>query len=226
MGMHRSRIGLGSAGRAGLLAAAAGLALAVAGCAGAPTVTAPPSTGDTAAPSSAAETASTESPSQGSTGSGTGGTAAPTRPAGPAPCRASTLRVSLGSGDAAAGTSYVQLEFTNTGSRSCVIQGFPGVSYVTGDNGTQVGAPAERDGTKGVAVTLAPRGVASATLAMVQVLNYDESVCRPTPVRGLRVYPPGDTASVFVATNGTGCTGNPPGPQLRISTIKSGPGGN
>ena len=224
--MHRSRIGLGSAGRAGLLAAAAGLALAVAGCAGAPTVTAPPSTGDTAAPSSAAETASTESPSQGSTGSGTGGTAAPTRPAGPAPCRASTLRVSLGSGDAAAGTSYVQLEFTNTGSRSCVIQGFPGVSYVTGDNGTQVGAPAERDGTKGVAVTLAPRGVASATLAMVQVLNYDESVCRPTPVRGLRVYPPGDTASVFVATNGTGCTGNPPGPQLRISTIKSGPGGN
>lgn len=222
--MHRSRIGVGSASRAGLLAAVTGLALTVAGCAGAPTVTAPPSTSDTAAPSSAAEAAPTESPSQGGTGSG--GTTAPIRPAGPVPCRANTLRVSLGGGDAAAGTSYVQLEFTNTGTRSCVIQGFPGVSYVAGDNGTQVGAPAERDGTKGGAVTLAPRGVASATLAMVQVLNYEESVCRPTPVRGLRVYPPGDTASVFVATNGTGCAGNPPGPQLKISTIKSGPGGN
>jgi len=134
------------------------------------------------------------------------------------------LTVSLGSGDAAAGTSYVQLLFTNKGNRPCVIQGFPGVSYVTGDNGTQVGAPAERDGTKAGSVTLAAGAVASATLARVQVLNYDESVCRPTPVRGLRVYPPGDTVSLFVPTNGTGCAGSPPGPQLRISTVKAGRG--
>ncbi|HWN36138.1 MAG TPA: DUF4232 domain-containing protein [Pseudonocardia sp.] len=225
--MHRYRIGRGSAGRAGLLAAGTALALtaalAVAGCAGPPNVTAPPSTSETAAPSSAAEAAPTESPGQGGTA---GGAATPTQQAGPVPCRANSLRVSLGTGDAAAGTSYVQLEFTNTGSRPCVIQGFAGVSYVTGDNGTQVGAAAERDGTKGGAVTLVPRAVAFATLAMIQVLNYDESVCRPTPVRGLRVYPPGDTVSVFVPTDGTGCTGNPPGPQLRISTVKSGPGRN
>jgi hypothetical protein len=215
------------AGRAALTAAGTGLALAlaVAGCAGPPNVTTPASA--SAGPSSAAEAAPTESPSQGSTGTtggGTGGTAAPAQPSGPTPCRANTLTVSLGSGDAAAGTSYVQLLFTNKGSRACVIQGFAGVSYVTGDNGTQVGAAAERDGTKGGPVTLAPRAVASATLARVQVLNYDESVCRPTPVRGLRVYPPGDTASVFVPTDGTGCAGTPPGPQLRISTVKAGRG--
>ncbi|HEX4252884.1 MAG TPA: DUF4232 domain-containing protein [Pseudonocardia sp.] len=225
------------AGRAALTAAGTGLALAlaVAGCAGPPNVTTPASA--SAGPSSAAEAAPTESPSQGSTGSadllggagpatggGTGGTAAPAQPSGPTPCRANTLTVSLGSGDAAAGTSYVQLLFTNKGSRACVIQGFAGVSYVTGDNGTQVGAAAERDGTKGGPVTLAPRAVASATLARVQVLNYDESVCRPTPVRGLRVYPPGDTASVFVPTDGTGCAGTPPGPQLRISAVKAGRG--
>ena len=235
--MHRSGIGHRSTRRAGLLAAGAArgvgllaagtglaLALTVAGCAGPPNVTAPASTSDTSAqssaPSSAAEAAPTESPSQ----TGSGGAAAPTQPSGPTPCRASTLTVSLGSGDAAAGTSYVQLLFTNKGNRPCVIQGFPGVSYVTGDNGTQVGAPAERDGTKGGPVTLAAGAVASATLARVQVLNYDESVCRPTPVRGLRVYPPGDTVSLFVATDGTGCAGNPPGPQLRVSTVKAGRG--
>lgn len=227
--MHRYRTGRDSANRAGLLAGGTGLALAVtltlavAGCAGPPNVTTPPSTSDTAAPSSAAEAAPPESPGQAGTG---GGATAPPQQAGPGPCRSSTLRVSLGSGDAAAGTSYVQLEFTNTGARPCVIQGFAGVSYVTGDHGTQVGAAAERDGAKGGPVTLAPKAVASATLARVQVLNYDESVCRPTPVRGLRVYPPGDTVSVFVPTDGTGCAGNPPGPQLRISTVKSGPGRN
>jgi L-glyceraldehyde 3-phosphate reductase len=31
------------------------------------------------------------------------------------------------------------------------------------------------------------------------------------PVRGLRVYPPGDTAALFVPVEGTGCAGTPPG---------------
>jgi hypothetical protein len=207
------------------LAAGAVLALTVAGCSGAPTVTAPPSRTDSAAPSSTAEAApgTTTEPS-GSGEQAGGGGAAPAQPGGPVPCRAGTLSVTLGPGGGAAGTVYAPLRFSNKGSRPCVIQGFAGVSYVTGDNGTQVGPAAERDGVKGAPVTLAPGAVASASLAMVQVLNYDESVCKPTPTRGLRVYPPGDTASVFVPIAGTGCAGSPPGPQLRISTVKAGPG--
>ena len=54
---------------------------------------------------------------------------------------------------------------------------------------------------------------------MVNVANYDAAVCRPGPVCGPRVYPPGDTASLFVAAEGTGCAGTPPGDQLSVQTL-------
>jgi Protein of unknown function (DUF4232) len=225
--MWRDRSSRGAAKRAATLAARTALALTTvlvtAGCTGAPTVSAPPNLSETAPPSSAAQAAPTTTEPSGSGDQGGGG-AAPAQATGPVPCRAGTLSVTLGPGGGAAGTIYASLRFTNKGSRPCVIQGFAGVSYVTGDNGTQVGPAAERDGTKGAPATLAPGAVASATLAMVQVLNYDASACRPTPTRGLRVFPPGDTASVFVPSTGTGCASSPPGPQLRISTVKAGPG--
>jgi hypothetical protein len=62
------------------------------------------------------------------------------------------LDVSLGT----AGTLYRPLVFTNTGGRSCTIQGFPGVSFVTGDDGHQVGEAAMRVDPKGPPVTLKP----------------------------------------------------------------------
>ncbi|HTK62643.1 MAG TPA: DUF4232 domain-containing protein [Pseudonocardia sp.] len=153
-------------------------------------------------------------------------TTAPATPTDPTICRSNALSVTLGGSEGAAGTVYASLRFTNTGPTPCVIHGFPGVSYVGGDNGAQIGPAAERDGVKGAPVNL-PRGaVASAQLAMVQVRNYDASVCHPTPVKGLRVYPPGETASVFVPLNGTGCSATPPGPQLRVKTVQPGPGQN
>lgn len=151
-------------------------------------------------------------------------TTAPPAPVDPAICHSNALSVTLGPSDGAAGTIYVLLRFTNTGPAQCVLHGFPGVSYVGGDNGAQIGPAAERDGVKGAAVNLPHGGVASAQLAMVQVLNYEASACHPTPVTGLRVYPPGETASVFVPLKGTGCSVTPPGPQLRVETVQPGPG--
>ncbi|MEU3274071.1 DUF4232 domain-containing protein [Saccharomonospora sp. NPDC006951] len=156
------------------------------------------------------------------------GTSAPNSPASarnraqePALCTSSELRLSLGQGDAAAGTHYRPLQFTNAGSVPCVIQGFPGVSYVTGDEGRQVGPAAEREGAKGAAITLNPGEAASADVGFVQVQNYDASACNPTEVRGLRVYPPQETQAMFVEAPGTGCdTGSLPGNQLTVSTIK------
>lgn len=153
-------------------------------------------------------------------------TNSPTTPVDPSICRSTALSVTLGGAEGAAGTVYASLKFTNTGPNPCVLHGFPGVSYVSGDNGNQVGPAAERDGVKGAAVSLPHGGVASAQLGMVRVLNYDPSACHPTPIKGLRVYPPGETASVFVPFRGTGCSSNPPGPQLRVKTIQSGPGQN
>ena len=142
-----------------------------------------------------------------------------------AECKVADLSLSFGGGDAAAGTTYRSLVFTNKGTRTCTIQGFPGVSYVTGDSGQQVGPAAYRVGEKGAVVTLKPGDTASSDIGFVQVANFDPAVCKPTDVRGLRIYPPHDYDSMFIANAGTGCAGTPPGNQLTVATVKAGPGG-
>ena len=134
-------------------------------------------------------------------------------------CRSANLAVSLTLPEGAAGSVYRALVFTNSGRRSCQLRGFPGVSYVGAGDGHQVGPAAQRVGDRGNEVRIAPGGTASAQLQLVNVANYDAGVCRPTPVLGLRVYPPGETAALVVPATGTGCAGTPPGPQLTVRTI-------
>ena len=146
--------------------------------------------------------------------------ASPVQPAGtPERCTTAELTGSLGPGEGAAGSVYRTLLLTNTGGRACELTGFPGVSYVTGDGGQQVGPAAAMSGERGGPVRLAAGASAGAELKLVNVANYDAAVCRPTPVRGLRVYPPGDTAALFVPAEGTGCAGTPPGDQLSVQTL-------
>ncbi|PWW62079.1 uncharacterized protein DUF4232 [Actinokineospora spheciospongiae] len=134
-------------------------------------------------------------------------------------CKAADLALSIRDGEGAAGTVYRTLVFTNSGSRTCTMQGFPGVSYVTGDDGHQVGPAAYRDGTKGAPVTMAPGVSSSTTIGFVNVQNFDPAACQPTETRGLRVYPPHDTASMFLPLPGTGCSATPPGNQLTVKTV-------
>ena len=139
-------------------------------------------------------------------------------------CKAAQLKLAVGSGDAAAGHFYVALNFTNTGASTCTMRGWPGVSYVTGDSGTQVGQPAVRSGSIGSSISIAPGAVASSIVTVTDVAVFDGNSCQPTAVRGFRVYAPDDTASLFVARSGTGCAGNPPSPQLQVQTVKAGAG--
>ncbi|HEX3792596.1 MAG TPA: DUF4232 domain-containing protein [Pseudonocardiaceae bacterium] len=160
---------------------------------------------------------------------GSGGTGGSPNVAGTPPtktpeCKAPSLKLSIGTGDAATSHDYIPLQFTNVGKATCGLVGFPGVSYVTGDNGQQVGAPAVRDGSIGAQVNLAPGQVAYALVTEIQTGVFDPNVCKPTTTRGLRVYAPDDTASLFIAQSGTGCAGSPPDAQLHVATIKAGPG--
>lgn len=139
-------------------------------------------------------------------------------------CKVADLDLRLGGGDSAAGTTYRAVVFTNKGSRTCTIQGFPGVSYVAGDDGHQVGPSAKRTGTKGPVITLKPGDSAFADVGFVQVRNYDEAQCKPTEVRGLRIYPPHEYDSMFLANPGTGCAATPPGNQLTVGTVQAGAG--
>lgn len=121
-----------------------------------------------------------------------------------APCPASQLDVSLSSGSAAAGSSYLRLVFTNTGSAGCTLAGFPGVSLVKHAGGAPIGAPADRTGPSRT-VTLDPGASARSTLQVVDAQNYPTDRCGQTPAHGLQVYPPNQTESVFLPEDLLGC---------------------
>ena len=190
--------------------------------------------------SAAATSAASSAASAGATTSGaspsdatTSGPAAPGTPA----CTSADLKVSLGGG-AGAGMSqnHVGLQLRNVGSSSCTVYGYPGVSWVAGADGHQVGAAAERQpdnsGSAEQTVTLAPGALASAPLDIVDAAVIPTSECKPVSVRGLRVYPPGETAALFLplptGSGGYGeCSLTTTQPTLTIGYLQAGaqPGG-
>ncbi|WP_072688312.1 DUF4232 domain-containing protein [Rhodococcus marinonascens] len=121
-------------------------------------------------------------------------------------CLIGELQVTVGHVDGAAGSQEIPLVFTNIGNRTCVLQGYPGVSYVATPDGAQVGSAATRDGGSGSPVTLSPGKRVTAPVRATVVQNYPAETCGPTPVAGFRVYPPNDTGSVFVPYPTTGCS--------------------
>ncbi|MBF6330356.1 DUF4232 domain-containing protein [Nocardia transvalensis] len=141
-------------------------------------------------------------------------------------CRTSDLTVGFGPATGAAGTMAFPIVFTNAGSRPCVLQGFPGVSYATGPDSAPVGAPAARDGAASGPVLLSPGEQASALVFATDVGNIPEEQCRPVPVPGLRIYPPDNTASLYLEHDGTACSLEQASTtQLRVRAIVAGPTG-
>ena len=56
-------------------------------------------------------------------------------------CPSSVLKanVDTAQGGAAAGSNYVPIDFTNTSGSACTLDGYPGVSFVRGPSGGQLG---------------------------------------------------------------------------------------
>lgn len=118
-------------------------------------------------------------------------------------CATSQLQATLTNGQGAAGSVIYSLQFQNVGHSSCTLFGNPGVSLVAGPAGPQLGAAAIFvNHSEAVTVTLQPGDFASATLQIAEAGNFPQSSCDETPAAGLRVYPPGQTASLFVPQNG------------------------
>ncbi len=185
---------------------AAGCSATTPSAAPAPTTagTSAPTGGATDAPTGGATDAPTPAPTStrtsGATGSG-GGAPVSTR------CHTADLKLTVGEGDGAAGTIYTPLIFTNRSDRTCTLYGYPGVSWVTGDNGTQVNDPFKRsEQRKKTTVTLKPGGTANAVLQQVNAGVVDDAECKPESIRGLRIYPPDETTSIFVSLPGQACS--------------------
>lgn len=99
------------------------------------------------------------------------------------------------------------------------MQGYPGVSFVTGSAGQQLGAPASRITGSAPVVTLAPGQTAIANLGIVEASNFGSS-CQLTNVDGLRVYPPNNTAALFVPHTDQGCA-NTADVTLKIQPVQA-----
>jgi hypothetical protein len=188
---------------AGLLTAIAAVACAaaVAGCGSSGSSTA----STTQSPGAAASSTSPAAPAVNTPTAAPSPTMTPPAAA-PAGCATSALTVKLGSPEGYAGGTYVQINFTNASSASCTLYGYPGVSLVTGPPYAQVGLAAERDTTSPVKlVTLTPGATATALLQIVDAQNFSSSTCSPVQATNLRIYPPNQTASVFLPDTSYGC---------------------
>jgi len=206
---------------------------ASAGSTGGSSSSAPASAGSGASSTGASPSGSSAA-SSAAAGSGTSGSTAAS--SGAPACTSADLTASLGGG-AGAGMSqnHTGLQLRNTGSSACTLYGYPGVSWVRGDQGLQTGAAAVRQadpsGTEKV-VTLAPGALASAPLDIVDAAVIPPSECKPVAVRGLRIYPPGQQAALFLslptAAGGYGeCSLTTKSPTLMIGYLEAGaqPGG-
>jgi hypothetical protein len=180
--------------------------------------------GSAAPPATVTATVTTTAPASTSAPPATGTSISPH--AGPPACATSGLSVKLGPGNGAAGSTFIPIVFTNTTGSPCSLFGYPGVSFVTGQGGSQVGSAAMRDPTQPARdIVLAAGGVAHATLRVVQADNFVAAACLPTAVSTLKIFPPGQTAPLYLAFSSRTCASTSPAEQvLFIQTVGSGSG--
>jgi len=186
-----------------LLTATMAAATALAGCG------TPSNVGETSSSDAVSSTGTSSSPSSSATADTNSASASTdaSSTAAPGLCNASMLAGSVDdTGGGAAGHIYMKLIVKNTSSQTCIIDGYPGVSLVGSGNGTQIGAPADRDATlpSEGPVTLNPGATATAQLRYTQAGDYQN--CTQKPADGLRVYPPSATDALFIAHPLTGCS--------------------
>jgi hypothetical protein len=214
-------------GTAGLVMVVA--AAAVAGCSSqsASSLSTSPSatTGSSASNGAAANSASSSAaaPTSGPASSAAVNPNAATA-GGPPGCATRDLKVTVGVAQGAAGSVYQVLDFTNIGTASCSLYGYPGVALAGGSPVTQIGQAASRSPqTAPALVSLAPGAVANTLLRITQAQNYPTSKCNPVASTYLQIYPPNQTTPIYLGYKSTGCSAMSVN-LLTVSVVQSGAG--
>ena len=199
--------------------------VAVTACAGQDSAPQPPA--DTPSTSASSAASSNSSTPQAAPSSRDAPSVEPTSPSNnTAPnasdCAAGELSVSLGAEQGAAGSALLPIVFTNIGNRTCTLDGYPGVSYVSSPGGAQVGQAAVRSESEPEAVTLTPGASAQSLVKATVAQNYSTEACQPAPVSGIDVYSPNTTEVVYLAYPTTGCsTTDPSITQLAVQPVRA-----
>ena len=215
-------------GTAGLVMVVA--ATAVAGCgsqaasslSSSPSATSGSSGSNGAAASSSSASASAPAP----TGHASSAAVNPNAAAagGPPGCATRDLKATVGVAQGAAGSVYQVIDFTNIGTASCSLYGYPGIALAGGSPVTQIGMAASRSPQAGPAlVTLKPGDVANTLLRITQAQNYPTSKCSPMASTYLQIYPPNQTTPIYLGYKSTGCSATGVN-LLTVSVVQSGAG--
>ncbi|MGP7996390.1 MAG: DUF4232 domain-containing protein [Streptosporangiaceae bacterium] len=212
--------------RAGTAAILLGTAVLAAACASNNGSTAGSTPSSSSAAATPAQSASSVSPRAAGTSSAPVPSPSPTT----ASCATSNLKAVIltSQGGAAAGSTYYPINLTNSGSSSCYLFGYPGVSFVTSPSGNLIGQPATRNPVLTPAtVVLAPGQTAHVTLQVVDALNYSKSTCQPVTAHWLKIFPPGQFTALYVKFSALTCSVKLPpklGTPLSVDAVKAGQG--
>jgi hypothetical protein len=131
--------------------------------------------------------------------------------------------VRTGTGEGAAGSTYIPIVFTNNSTAACTLYGYPGVSLAGGTPVRQIGVAAdENPSTPRRLVTLRPGSSASALLRIVAAQNFPAARCHLVHATYLQVYPPNQTAPSYVGYAAAACS--KPVHLLTVDVVKPGTG--
>jgi hypothetical protein len=132
--------------------------------------------------------------------------------------------VAISQGSAAAGSTFLPLEFTNLGRHACSLDGYPGVSALNA-KGNQLGSAAARYlGATPRTVVIAAGATAHAELVWSDAAVYTSPHCDPTSgAQTLRVYPPGDRSSTLTMFDLEVCS-RPGVTFMSVGPVVAGPG--
>jgi hypothetical protein len=143
---------------------------------------------------------------------------------GPPGCATRDLKATVGVAQGAAGSVYQVIDFTNIGTASCSLYGYPGIALAGGSPVTQIGMAASRSPQAGPAlITLKPGDVANTLLRITQAQNYPTSKCSPMASTYLQIYPPNQTTPIYLGYKSTGCSATGVN-LLTVSVVQSGAG--
>ena len=117
-----------------------------------------------------------------------------------------SLSLSQGSSEGAAGTIYKHAVVTNNGSGSCMLAGYPAVFMLDAD-GMQVGSGAAANSLYAVSnITLAPGAKAHTVVAYPQQANFPAGTCSAIG-SSMKLYVPGTTLALTAPWSDYSCPG-------------------
>ena len=116
-----------------------------------------------------------------------------------APCKTSGLVIwsNNGAGGGTAGSVFYKIRFTNLSGSACTLAGYPKVSAVN-LSGKRIGSAAQHEVGQIKPVKLPNGATATAQLRVVDPGNFSPTSCHQVTAAGLRVTPPGQSASKLI----------------------------